>query len=110
MKRYVVRMTAQAEEHVLKYAEYIKYELMNPQASVRFVNDIRAAVNRLEHMPKRNPLTDEEPWRSMDIRKMVVRGYIIYYWVEDLEEMVYVIGVVYAKREQAEILETMDLK
>lgn len=110
MNQYAVRMTLQAEEHVLKYAEYIKYELMNPQAAVKFVNDMREAINSLARMPQRNPLTDEEPWRDMGFRKMTVRGYIIYYWIEDAAAIIHVTGIVYEKRNQAEQLAVMDLE
>lgn len=37
MKQYQVRMTVQAEENILEYAEYIMTELLNPQAAVKFV-------------------------------------------------------------------------
>ncbi len=110
MKQYQVRMTVQAEDNILEYAEYIKTELMNPQAAAKFVEDMRSAVKSLSLMPQRNPLTDEEPWRKMGIYKMVVRGYLIYYWVDHETETVHVTSVVYGKRNQAEQLAAMDLE
>lgn len=110
MKQYEVRSTIQANEHVLDYAEYIQNELFNPQAARKFVNDIRAAVKSLSQMPQRNPLTEEEPWRSMGIHKMVVRGYIVYYWIEEDAGVVHVIGVVYGKRNQIEQLADIDFE
>lgn len=62
MKQYEVRVTAQAENHMLEYAEYIQNELVNPQAAVKFIKDIQKAVSSLAQMPQRNPLTDEEPF------------------------------------------------
>ena len=73
MKQYEVRSTTQANEYVLGYVEYIRNELLNPLDAKKFVNDIRAAVKSLSIMPQRNPLTEEEPWRSMGVHKMVVR-------------------------------------
>lgn len=110
MKQYEVRLTTQANEHVLDYAEYIQNELLNPQAARKFINDIRAAVKSLSQMPQRNPLTDEEPWRNMGIRKMVVRGYIVYYWIEEGSKIVHVTGVVYGKRNQTEQLADIDFE
>lgn len=108
MKKYTVKMTLQAQEQVLAYAEYIQNELMNPQAARKFVNDMRKAVKSLADMPQRNPLTEEEPWRSMGIHKMAVRGYIVYYWIEEETETVHVTGVVYERRNQINILSDMD--
>lgn len=110
MKQYEVRSTIQANEHVLDYAEYIQNELFNPQAARKFVNDIRAAVKSLSQMPQRNPLTEEEPWRSMGIHKMVVGGYIVYYWIEEDAGVVHVTGVVYGKRNQIEQLADIDFE
>lgn len=110
MKQYQVRMTVQAEENILEYAEYIMTELLNPQTAVKFVEDMRLAVKSLSFMPQRNPLVDEEPWRKMGIYKMVVRGYIIYYWVDNEMETVHVTGVVYGKRNQEEQLTAMDFE
>ena len=108
MKQYEVRSTKQANDHVLEYAEYIQNVLLNPQAARKFVNDIRMAVKGLNQMPQRNPLTCEEPWRSMDIRKMEVRGYIVYYWIDEENKVVHVTGVVYGKRDQIEQLANID--
>ncbi len=110
MKQYQVRMTVQAEDNILEYAEYIKTELMNPQAAAKFVEHMRSAVKTQSQKPQRNPLTDEEPTRKMGIYKMVVRGYLIYYWVDLETETVHVTGVVYGKRNQAEQLAAMDLE
>lgn len=81
---------------------------MNPQASRKLINDMRTAVKSLSQMPQRNPLTDEEPWRSMGVRKMVVRGYIVYYWIGEANGVAHVICVVYEKREQSKQLEIID--
>lgn len=110
MKLYKVRMTKQANEHVLSYADYIQNILLNPQAARKFVNDIRAAVKSLGYMPQRNPLIEEEPWRSRGIHKMAVRGYIIYYYVQEESETVLVFGIVYGKRNQIEQLTDMNFE
>lgn len=110
MKQYKVRLTTQASGHILDYAEYIQNELFNPQAARRFVKDIRAEVNSLSQMPQRNPLVEEEPWHSMGIYKLMVRGYLVYYWIDDETEVVHITGVVYGKRNQINQLADMDFE
>lgn len=110
MKRYDVRVTIQAQEDVFSYAKYIRDELLNPQAAEKFVNDMRKAVNSLDSMPKRNPLVDEEPWHSMSVYKMVARGYLVYYWIEENTAQVHVTGVVYGRRSQIDQLADMDFE
>lgn len=110
MKRYEVRLTTQAQEDIFSYAEYVRDELLNPQAARKFVLDMRKAVNSLETMPQRNPLMDEEPWHSMSVHKMAVRGYLVYYWVEEETAQVHVTGIVYGRRNQMDQLADMDFE
>lgn len=40
MKKYGVRVTPQAMNDILEYAEYIRNELLNPPAARKFVADL----------------------------------------------------------------------
>ena len=110
MKQYKVKVTIQASKHILEYAKYIRNELLNQQAARNFVDRIGVAIKSLCDMPYRNPLVDEEPWRSKGIHKMIVRGYIIYYWVEEESEVVHVTGVIYEKMNQIDQLMDIDFE
>lgn len=110
MKNYQVKITPQASGQILEYALYIQNELCNPQAAQKFLEDIRNAVNNLNQSPSRHPLTEEEPWHSEEMRMAVVRGYLIYFWVDEETDTVHVIAVIYEKRDQAEQLSKIDMK
>lgn len=110
MKKYQVKVTLQANEQLLEYALYIQNELYNPQAAQKFLEDIHNAVDNLDHSPNRHPLTEEEPWHSMGIRMAVVRGYLVYFWVDDETDTVHVIAVIYEKRDQAEQLSKINIE
>lgn len=79
MRRYTVRLTKQASNQILEYAAYIRNELLNPQAARKFVKELHEAVAGLDTMPQRHPLLEEEPWHSQGVRKMVARGYLVYF-------------------------------
>ena len=104
MKKDQVMGTLQANEQLLASARYSQNELYNPQAAKKILEDMRNAVDNLEHSPNRHPLTEEEPWHSMGIRRAVVRGYLVYFWVDDETDTGHVIAVIYEKRDQAEQL------
>ena len=102
MKQYTVMLTKQASNQILEYAAYIQNELLNPQAARKF------AVAGLDTMPQRHPLLEEEPWRNQGVRKMVVRGYLVYFWVEEQTATVHIIAVIYGRRDQLAQLLKMD--
>lgn len=109
MKQYTVMLTTQASNQILEYASYIQNELLNPQAAKKFVKDLREAIAGLDTMPQRHPLLEEEPWRSQGVRKMIVRGYLVYFWINEQTAVVQVIAVIYGQRDQLAQLLKMDL-
>ena len=64
-------------------------------------------VSSLRTMPNRYPLTPEEPWRSEGIHKMSVENFLVYYWVNESEKIVWVTVVVYGRRDQLQTLRDM---
>ncbi len=59
-------------------------------------------------MPARIPLTAEEPWHSQGIHKMVVKNFLVYFWIDDKNLCVWVTAVIYGRRNQRQQLEKMD--
>jgi hypothetical protein len=42
-------------------------------------------------MPGRFPLTEEEaPWRSKGIRRAVVENFLVYFWIDEPQDIVWV--------------------
>ena len=109
MKQYTVMLTTQASNQILEYASYIQNELLNPQAARKFVKDLREAIAGLDTMPQRHPQLEEEPWRSQGVRKMIGRGYLVYFWINEQTAMVHVVAVIYGRRDQFAQLLKMDL-
>ena len=104
MKQYKIAVTRQAREHILEYARYIRYDLMNAIASDAFIQRIYNEIGTLEQMPARYPLTDEEPWHTEGIHKMLVGGYIIYYDIDESQALVLILAVVYGRQDQTAAL------
>ena len=58
----------------------------------------------------RQALIEEEPWRSEAIRKIVVKNFLVYYWIDDKCNKVQVTAVIYSKRDQIGQLKNMDMQ
>ena len=50
-----------------------------------------------------------EPWHSRGIRKIIVQNFYIYYRLDDSSAKVYILNVIYAKRDQLRALKKMNL-
>lgn len=89
---------------------YISYDLMAPDAADNLLDKFKAEIMKLSGFPKKHALIEEEPWRTEGVRKIVVKNFLIYYWVDDDNSRVQVTGVIYSRRDQIRQLANMDME
>lgn len=105
--RYRVKTTRHAEQSVLDIVLYIAVELCAPEAADRIKYVLYDNIYGLNFMPRRVPLTPEEPWHSYGLRRMLIEEYYIYFWIDDVHQRVQVTDVVHVGMDQTARLETM---
>ena len=110
MEQYSIRITRQAREHLREIRRYIEKELLSPMAAKHTIAAIKTEMQSLSNMPHRIHLTPEEPWRASGVRRMRVKNYYIYFWIDEENRKVQIIGVIYVQRDQARQLEEMNLE
>ena len=110
MNEYEVRVTRLALEQMKDIVHYISNDLMAPDVANKLLDKMRAEITKLLSFPKKYALIDEEPWRTEGIRKIVVKNFHIYYWVDDENNRVQVTAVIYSRRDQVRQLANMDME
>lgn len=110
MNEYEVRVTRQALEQIKEIVHYISNDLMAADASHNLLDKMKAEIIKLSSFPKKHDLIDEEPWRTEGVRKIVVKNFLIYYWVDDENNRVQVTAVIYSRRDQTKQLSNMDME
>ena len=106
--KYEIKVTRQALEQMREIAHYISYDLMAPEAADNLLDDLKASILKLSVLPKKYPLI-EEPWRSEGVRKIVVKNFLVYYWIDEEYNKVQVTAVIYSKRDQIKQLKNMEM-
>ena len=106
-KKYEVKVTRQAMAQMKEIVHYISAELLAPEAANKLLDKIRDAIAALSFMPKKYALIEEEP---EGVRKIIVKNFLIYYWVDEENFKVQVIAVIYNRRDQLRALMYMDYK
>lgn len=107
---YRVKMTANAIEQGQEIVQYISETLMVPDVAGAWMERLKGEIAKLDSMPARYPLTDEEPWRSRGIRRMVVENFLVYYWVDEPHTIVWVTAIVYGRRDRIASLMDMPMR
>jgi plasmid stabilization system protein ParE len=107
---YIVKITPYAESAVREIGQYIALDLHAPQNAIRTLSAIRQGIKSLDHMPARIPRTPDEPWGSEGIRRMQIKHFYVYFWIDEDRSIVQVTNVVHVGREQKAQLSQMDME
>ena len=98
--RYEVKLTVQAIGQIEEAVQYISKILLEPETARKWADTLQCEIKKLDTMPSRYPLTEEEPWRTKGIRKMPVKNFLVYYLVDEEKKTVWVTAVIYGRRDQ----------
>lgn len=108
-EKYTVKIAHSAEEQLREITDYIRFTLQAPDTAMKILDILAEEIFSLNQFPNRVLLTDEEPWRSQGIRKLLVKNFLVYFWVDEEAKKVQVIGIVYARRDQRHQLSNLDM-
>lgn len=110
MEQYQIKMTDHATEQMREAVSYISKVLLAPDVALRWSERVQAEIASLNKMPGRYPLTPEEPWRSEGVHKMPVENFLVYYWINEADRIVWITAIVYGRRDQLNMLRNMPVK
>ena len=83
---------------------YIGNALENPIAADNLSNDFVNEAERLSKFPYSNPVYVPLRPLNHEYRKLLVKNYIMFYWVDEEKKVVTVSRVIYGKRDYGKIL------
>ena len=103
---YDVKLTLHAIVQIQETIAYISKVLLVPEIARSWANYLQKEIAELNMMPARFSSVYEEPWQSRGYRKMPVKNFIVYYYVDEGSKTVWVTGV-YGRRDQLNALKDM---
>ena len=106
-KQYEVRITEPAERQLREIVRYVSDILQERATAARMLELLEREILSLSQFPNRFALTPEEPWRGAGVRRMPVKNYLVYFWVDEANASVYITAVLYARRDQKKALTEM---
>lgn len=104
--QYGIEITEAAQRDFENIYTYISDNLCNKQAATRLIDLFDKNIRTLADMPEGYPLANDEYLRNMGIRFILVKNHIIFYTVNITKQMVYVVRVLYGKRNWIDILQS----
>lgn len=101
---YTIEYLPIARRDMVDIAKYIGVKLANPDAADRLAEEIVETAEKLTDMPYRCPLHIPIKPLKHEYRKLIVRNYIMFYWINEDEKLVTIARVVYSVRDYEKLL------
>jgi len=108
MDKYNIIITPNAENQIKEIVNYISTILLNTDAARKFVIFLKEKIGKLNIFPEAYPILDRKPWNKKEIRKLLIKSFIVYFYVNKEKYIIYILAVVYGKRDQLKQLELLD--
>ena len=108
-QRYNVIITPDAAADLSQIKSYIAYTLQAPDTALKYIRGLRQEICKLDSFPAAIAPVSDEPWHSRGIRRIIYKNFYIYYSIAEntkcvYVKCVYVLNVIYAKRDQLNVL------
>lgn len=103
------RLTQKADADLDDIVGYIAVELANPKAASDFMDKLQGAIEEVRSFPESGSLVSNEFVPNMEIRKKLVDNYIMYYLPDSDKKMIFILRIVYGRRNMDEILRQMNV-
>ena len=104
MNEYEIVVTDDAAEDLWDLRNYIADVLLSPDTALEYVRIVREEIAKLASFPARFKPLDDEPWHSRGVRRFLAKNFFVYYWINEATKRVYVMNVIFARRDQLQAL------
>ena len=109
MDSFDIIITPGAEADLREIRDYIAYTLLVPDVALDYIRAIRKEIEKLSYMAVSIAPVDKEPWHSRGIRKIIAKNFYVYFRPDESSGRVYVMNVIYARRDQLKALKKMHI-
>lgn len=81
MRQYKVEITREALQDMEDIYNYIAIDLLSPENAIGQYNRIADEILTLDTFPERFRIMESEPEKSMELRRMLVDNYSVFYTI-----------------------------
>jgi len=101
---YLVKMTPKAGTDLDNIYRYISEELFAVSAAANILEGLETGIMRLREFPFSCNYVADEFLRNKGYRKLIIDNYIVFYLVDEENEQVIIMRVLYGKQKYENLL------
>ena len=102
MKKYSIEYSKEAKQDLIGIKRYIKYNLQEPNTAQKLISKIKMEIDQLKNNPTIYAIIEDELIRKLEIRKLIVNNYIVFYRIKN--ENVQIVRIMYGRRNWINLL------
>lgn len=102
MKKYNIEYSKESKQDLIGIKQYIKYNLQEPEIAKKLISKIRKEINSLNDNPEVCAIIDDDIIKKLEIRKLIVDNYIVFYRIKD--NNIQIVRVMYVRRNWINLL------
>ena len=102
MKKYNIEYSKESKEDLIGIKQYIKYNLQEPETANKLISKIRKSIKTLKENPEIYTIIDDDIIRKLEIRKLIVDNYIIFYRIKN--DSIEIVRIMYGRRNWINLL------
>ena len=102
MKKYNIEYSKESKQDLIGIKQYIKYNLQEPEIAKKLISKIRTEINKLKDNPEIYTIIDDDIIKKLEIRKLIVDNYIIFYRIKDND--IQIVRIMYGRRNWINLL------
>ena len=102
---YSIEYQPIAMQDMVEIVRYISQELCNTSAAEKLANDMIEAAESLVVFPYSKAVHFTQKPLKHEYRRLVVKNYAMFYWINEAEKRVVITRVVYARRNFDKLLD-----
>lgn len=102
MKKYNVEYSRESKQDLIEIKQYIKYNLQEPEIAQKLIYKIKDKINTLKNNAEMHAIIDEDIIKKLEIRKLIVDNYIIFYRIKN--NNIQIVRIMYMRRNWVDLL------
>lgn len=99
MTEYKIVIENSAEKDLVGILSYISDTLHEPDIVKKIYGSIKHEILTLNKMAFRYAVVNEEPYRSMGVRRITLENYTAFYIIDENKKTVHIFRILYNRRE-----------
>ncbi len=104
MEKYSIQYSKDAKQDIVDIKKHIKYKLQEPNIAEKLTNKIKTQIDNAADNPTIHSIIDDDFIKKLEIRKIIVDNYIVFYRTNVNTKTIEIIRIMYARRNWLNLL------